>query len=60
MRRRNASPPALIKAYDRLDKNFKRKIMLNLREVIERRKISKPKRYSKLVDEQVNYSYNKP
>jgi len=34
--------------------------MLNLREVIERRKISKPKRYSKLVDEQVNYSYNKP
>ncbi|MEM2560690.1 MAG: hypothetical protein QXD53_07905 [Candidatus Bathyarchaeia archaeon] len=50
----------LIKAYDRLYEDFKRKIMLNLREVIERRKISKPKRYSKLVDELVDYSYNKP
>ncbi|MEM1990444.1 MAG: hypothetical protein QW782_07420, partial [Candidatus Bathyarchaeia archaeon] len=48
------------RAYNRLDEDFKRKIMLNLREVIEQRKISIPKRYSKLIEELMDYSYNKP
>lgn len=48
------------RAYNRLDEDFKREIMLNLREVIEQRKISIPGRYGKLIEELMDYSYNKP
>ena len=48
------------RAYDRLDEDFRRKIMLNLREHFEQRKLSIPKRYTKLIEELMDYSYNKP
>ncbi|MEM2970557.1 MAG: hypothetical protein QXR63_06450 [Candidatus Bathyarchaeia archaeon] len=43
-----------------LSEDVRRKLLINLRETLERRKLLIPKRYVKLVEELFDYSYKKP
>lgn len=47
-------------SYDSLKNGLDRKFLLKLRKVLEQRKLSIPNRYTKLVEELFDYSYNKP